>query len=975
MNALLIIGILISWMPWMTQAQLDPSLSWRVIETDHFEVIYSTSYKELAQIYAYEAERSYADLKPVFGEVTEKTIVVIVDNTDLTNGYANFLPYPHMVLFPVLPGDLSTINYFDNWARDLMIHEYTHILSFQPSNGFYTPLRWIFGTIIRPNAILPRWFLEGVAVQVESRYTAKGRLKNPATMGVLRAMVKDGTLLKNSIDKINETSIPTYPFGRRPYLFGSLLWQEMLEGAKPGLVERLHQRHSRRLPFLLNTPIKEETGRTYSQLLDDRYQKIIEKATRQLRYLKSAGDFDGELLGAIKGDSHVSPKISPNGQHLVFINYEAKNGAHVQVLSKAKDTSSSFRGIEGKNLFASSGTQRFDWFPDSKKFVYEKVGRWKRYYYFSDLYVYDMEKKKSERITHGARAREAAVSPDSTRVAFVSLEGARTSLSILNLETKSLSTIFHPSSFNRISSPVWLDHNKLAFVGRSKKRGLQSLYFFNLNEDRTKSTGKPQRLLSKFQHVSQPVLTDAGILFVSHDSGVANLFLAPKPYDRGWAVSNSLTHILNGDRDPHSKDIVFSQSTGSGPKLYILRNQKPVRLKRLKKAAADGLKPLGPVSQLNAKSLKMEDESFWGIEYLLPQYWIPFIFPVEGGAIFQGSVAANDPLNINSWYLNGSFDTVTDKVSYGVGYYNQSTPVGLGLDYAEFQNFLPGTSLVLTNRFSAASTSFFLPWLSYKWRGYLSYVYDETETEFEVLKGAGPSAGFSYAGSDQDVNATDTTKGSSLISVAHTEYLEQDNYYKFGRTRAHLYKSSNLFFPKTHSLGLHVKGSHSPLMRSADIIELGDKTIGGNYLVNIINSSYIMRGYPTGAFVGKTLVNTNLEYKFPLNDIYKANGLFPLFFNNVTSTIFVDGVTVDGGYLDINLENYRASEIEDSFWSTGIEFNINTTMAYHLPVTFTLGLYYGFTEKAGGGFSPFISLGYTGHDGVDSNKSPHSQKH
>ena len=104
----------------------------------------------------------------------------------------------------------------------------------------------------------------------------------------------------------------------------------------------------------------------------------------------------------------------------------------------------------------------------------------------------------------------------------------------------------------------------------------------------------------------------------------------------------------------------------------------------------------------------------------------------------------------------------TDKVSYGVGYFNQSTPVGLGLDYAEFQNFLPGTALTLTNRFGAASLSFFLPWLSYKWRGYLSYVYDETETEFEVLKGAGPSAGFSYAGSSQDVNATETTQGTSF---------------------------------------------------------------------------------------------------------------------------------------------------------------------------------------------------------------------
>ena len=198
----------------------------------------------------------------------------------------------------------------------------------------------------------------------------------------------------------------------------------------------------------------------------------------------------------------------------------------------------------------------------------------------------------------------------------------------------------------------------MGFVGRSKKNGVQSLYVYSLNEDKTKVVGKPKRLLGKFRHVSQPVVTASGLLFVSHDSGVANLYLAPKPYDRAWAISNTLTHILNADLDPHSKDIVFTQSTGTGPKLFALRNQKPVSLKRLKKAAAENLKPLGSVTKMNPKSVKMKDESFWGIEYLLPKYWIPFIFPVEGGAIFQGSVAANDPLNINSWYLNGSFDTV-----------------------------------------------------------------------------------------------------------------------------------------------------------------------------------------------------------------------------------------------------------------------------------------------------------------------------
>ena len=69
----------------------------------------------------------------------DKTYVIIMDNVDSANGYANFIPYPHYVVFPVLPEELSTINNYANWARALSTHEYTHILSFTPSHGFWTP--------------------------------------------------------------------------------------------------------------------------------------------------------------------------------------------------------------------------------------------------------------------------------------------------------------------------------------------------------------------------------------------------------------------------------------------------------------------------------------------------------------------------------------------------------------------------------------------------------------------------------------------------------------------------------------------------------------------------------------------------------------------------------------------------------------------------------------------------------------------
>lgn len=958
--------LILFFFPWIIQAQVDPAIHWRTLDTDHFEVIFSKGSESLARAYAFEAERAYADLKPVFKEVTEKTIVVILDNTDLTNGYASFLPYAQVVIYPVMPADSSSVSYYADWARELMIHEYTHILSFQPSHGFYTPFRWILGTIVRPNAILPRWFLEGIAVQVESRYSNFGRLRSPGTQGTLRALVLSQNLRAHTLSHINETSIPTYPFGRRPYLFGSLLWQEILENTDAGVVERLHQRYSRRVPFFLNAPIEDETkGKSYTQLLADRYRSIELKVQSDIRKIIKSGVQKDQRLTNLKGQTHTSPRISPDSRHLAFFSHSRYLGAQVHLASKTKKSSSSFLHVESQPIASVKGGLKIDWHPSSNRFVFEKVSRYKRYYFYSDLYEYNIKTKKTTRLTRGARAREASYSPDGKKLAFVQLHQAQTSLSILNLENKKIEKIITPRQFNRFSHPFWLDKNILAVVARNRK-GQQALYSVDLFS--VKRTLK--RLLPNFKHVSQPLLTKNGIIFMSYDSGVTNLYLSPAPFKKATPVSNTRTHILNADWDPETQDYIISQSTGFGPRLYSLKGNQNFQLQKVSHGMS--LNPFGPISSISKKQIKMSEDDFWGVEYLRPRYWVPFIFPVEGGAIFQGQVTGQDPLSINSYFLNGSFDTATEKFSYGVGYLNKSTPIDLYGSYSEFQNFLPVTGQTFTNRFSTIQGSFFIPGLSHNWRGNVGAVYEETEDADEVLKGLGPTTGISYSTAQEDLNSNRTTKSNFLASVNHTEYYPQDGFYSFGKTRGQIFHSNQLFLPPQHAVSLALRGTYAPRMRTSDILEIGDKTIGGNYLVNVINTTNLMRGYPTGGFTGRLLANGNIEYNFPLKDLYHGKNTTPLFLRNLKGTVFFDFITIDGGYLNSEFDNYFASNMGEYYTSTGVEFHLNTTVAYHLPVTFTLGLYYGLNSQASGGFIPFVSLGYTGHGGVGKTQLPPS---
>ncbi len=87
----------------------------------------------------------------------------------------------------MLPTSFDSLDEFGDWALEMMIHEYTHILNMYPAHGIYVPFKWVFGTVVRPNAILPRWWLEGLAVNLESRLTSHGRLKSTETAAAARA--------------------------------------------------------------------------------------------------------------------------------------------------------------------------------------------------------------------------------------------------------------------------------------------------------------------------------------------------------------------------------------------------------------------------------------------------------------------------------------------------------------------------------------------------------------------------------------------------------------------------------------------------------------------------------------------------------------------------------------------------------------------------------------------------------------------
>ena len=177
------------------EAQLyKPFTSFRVIKTDHFDIIFPPESESSAVTLASYADRIYRDMSSLFGiEVPGRIPVTFAPHTDMFNGYYNGVPYPHIALFDT-PMDLEWTN-FSNSLEGLFIHELTHAVSLNTRGPFFRVLRDIFGNWVTPSALnAPAFMVEGVTVAMES-VTGFGRANDPLIKQELRQAIHEEKFL------------------------------------------------------------------------------------------------------------------------------------------------------------------------------------------------------------------------------------------------------------------------------------------------------------------------------------------------------------------------------------------------------------------------------------------------------------------------------------------------------------------------------------------------------------------------------------------------------------------------------------------------------------------------------------------------------------------------------------------------------------------------------------------------------------
>lgn len=906
---------------------------WKTLRTEHFDVIFSAQQQNLGYYYAEVAEAAYKNLATVFTNPVERLVLVVNDTTDISNAYATVIPYPLIMAYPVQVGAHDSLSEAGEWARELVTHEMTHILQLEPANGVYTFFRPIFGSIVAPNLLMPLWWKEGMSVEMETRFSPRGRLRSVFQDTSYRAFVLAHKLFTYTLDDANEM-LPSFPYGSRPYLLGSSLWSEISKDGDAKTADYIVKRQSERAPYFISEPMEEAIKFDYVEEYDRMLNSINENAEVQLKILNTVTPNSLTYIEH-KGHNSSLPTISKKFQLLAFVDRMDVDPKIVVRDLKEPNKSLKFKALPSGEI---SGIV---FHPNEKKILYSKINDLNSKYITSEIYEYDFDKEKSCQLTKGLRAREASYSADGDRIVYISTFDGKTQINIINRAQNISETIASSNYDQRLSSPIFWDSNTVLAALRDDQ-GQQFLIKIDLKTLTKEKINLPYPNISFLKKIADK------LYFNSTENGVRNIYVTAD-----LKTAKPVTHLLTGawsyavDEDQNS--LWLSVLTDSG---FQLANtpffKSEAALPKIKNALAERYAKYDAKSiaaMTNQENQKLINEDYSASHYLWPRYWIPFVSSTNTnqGAYFSAQTSGSDPLSIHQYTLMGYYRTDLNRGGFS-GVYSNSA-FALPFELGSIMNSLPYGSLdnIIETQQSYLAFKPDLFGVDKHLGLSLGAQYLATDYNGNKTRHWGPFIQFSYFNYEQSIfQISPETGWGGIARYEDNKGLEETDK-DFQRAIVGLIGYTNLFnlLPKQHAIMGKISGIGNFEAVSS---RFGSSNSVAFDVPNSPTPQFVMRGYIPAQFYGRTIWNANLEYRFPVWAMEKGPAAKPIYFNNLTGAIVADGLSTDGYGVKKDLVSTQRIYSNDFFYSAGIEAKLNMTVGFILPLNLVLGYYVPFQQ-------------------------------
>ncbi|MGQ9617659.1 MAG: hypothetical protein ACUVUG_01730 [Candidatus Aminicenantia bacterium] len=904
-----------------------PKLKWKEIPTEHFVVYFHLGEEEHAQYLANLSEKVYEKITSYFKwEPKGKTRIILVDSFDISNGYSTPIPYNLIGIYLLPPPGYSQIGCWDEWLNFVFTHEFVHTIQLDSCGKVGKILRKISGrapTFLHfPNYYLPIWTIEGLAVMGETIWTRGGRGRAGDFDMILRADMLEGVFPK--ID-IASTYPDSWPGRVSPYLYGGKFLLYLREKYGDEKIKELFKTLSNNLiPYTSDWDFKGVYGKPFKKLWNEwlkTYKEETEKIEREresiakIDVLKEIGFELGSLLYSIDGERLFFISINPHEfPKIKSIDLKTR---------KVEDITDCFYG----NKITLSDDGRYIYF--------DQLDYYQSFLLFSDIYRFDFREKKVSRITKGMRLKEPEFDPKTGKIIAIHYESKRTELVEIDKDGSNLKKIFSEDGLI-LSSPSISPDRKLIALS-ANRYGNWDIMILQRN-------GKISKLLTKdkFRDITPSFSKDGKKLVFSSDrDGFFNLYL----YDLEKEKLYQLTNLLTGAFYP-----TFSND---GKEIYFLEYyQKGYRISKIKleygfiKEVEKGEEEKSAYEFEIKKKYKIKNYN--PLPTLKPAFWFPSIR--DGGKEKQYGIfiMGTDPLERHFYYLDIYHGSRSKNWSGSITYiYDRLYPT-LSIDYSLTNDLLTSGDEDFNLKRERISLSAIFPFYRVKEQSFFiaglrseKRIYN-FEKEREKLVLSGLRLGLLYNSSKKYSFSISPIEGRKLSFLLERDFKALGSDYNIWRFIGEWKEFIKLPL-KHHVLGIRfIYGKSWGEKRR--VFYLGGYEGNTGFSGFESENFNLLRGYKKESFYGTEALLLNFEYRFPIINIERGIGNFPLFIRRIHLSPFLD-------LGNVWINSFRSSDLKKGI---GMEVRTDFTFSYFLSMTASLGFAKGL--DAGGKTTLFLRL-------------------